>query len=309
MLLAALCRFLGRVSVLLALVGLAACSSTNQFSPGQHPSASAAVQGTVNGGQQPVAGAGIQLYTVGTAGDGSPATPLLNAATVTDVNGNFRITGDYVCTSATYVYLTATGGQPIPGTSNPALALMTALGPCTNFLPTTFTTVNEVTTVAAVAALAPFMSSAAALGSSSADLTSLQAAFNTAYTFADPSTGFSPGAGTLAGFTDLDFQTNFGNAAQTLPVVSTEGAAVANAAQSGSTYFCDSNTPSQSLLLFKYLQNHGIGMEGYTWDFTGQVFGSMVFYTSPSAPTYQTSSFNNLNCGDNGSGAVPATPQ
>jgi hypothetical protein len=37
-------------------------------------------QGSVRGGQQAVTGATIQLYAVGTAGDGSASTPLLTPA-------------------------------------------------------------------------------------------------------------------------------------------------------------------------------------------------------------------------------------
>jgi hypothetical protein len=66
---------------------------------------------SVHGGQQPVSGATLQLYAVGTTGDGSAATPLLTQAVTSDANGNFDITGGYTCPSAsTLVYITATGG-------------------------------------------------------------------------------------------------------------------------------------------------------------------------------------------------------
>jgi hypothetical protein len=43
--------------------------------------------GSVHGGQQAVSGSTIQLYAVGTTGDGSAATPLLTQAVTTDASG------------------------------------------------------------------------------------------------------------------------------------------------------------------------------------------------------------------------------
>ena len=158
------------------------------------------IGGTVHGGQQPVAGATIQLYTVGTTGDGSAATPLISATVTTDANGAFNITGDYSCSAATQVYLVATGGNPGLSGNNPNLAMMTALGPCSGLTPTTFISVNEMTTVAAVAALAPYMNSLSAVGSGSSDAGSLQAAFTLAEELADSSSGTTPGLGVPQGF-------------------------------------------------------------------------------------------------------------
>jgi trimeric autotransporter adhesin len=89
--------------------------------------------GSVHGGQQAVSGSTIQLYAVGTTGDGSAATPLLTQAVITDASGDFNITGDYTCPSATsLVYIVATGGNPglAAGTNNTTLSMMAALGPC-----------------------------------------------------------------------------------------------------------------------------------------------------------------------------------
>jgi hypothetical protein len=70
------------------------------------------LSGAVHGGQQPVAGATIQLYAVGSAGDGSASTPLLTTTQLTNSNGQFNL-GPYTCPSAlTDIYLTATGGNP-----------------------------------------------------------------------------------------------------------------------------------------------------------------------------------------------------
>src|SRR5277367_6585530 len=124
------------------------------------------LRGIVHGGQQPVSGATIQLYAAATTGYGASATPLLTSTVTSDSTGSFSITGDYTCPSSTsQLYIVAKGGNPglTPGTNNAALALMAALGPCSlhggqlTLDPNAFLTVNEVTTVASVYALAAFM--------------------------------------------------------------------------------------------------------------------------------------------------------
>jgi trimeric autotransporter adhesin len=158
--------------------------------------------GLVHGGQQPVTGATIQLYAVGTAGDGSASTPLLSPAPVTDANGGFNISGTYNCpSSSSLVYIVATGGNPglAPGTNNAALSLMAALGPCGNLSPSTFIFINELTTVAAVYALAPYMTSPPAVGSSPGDAAALAGAFTLASQLANTGTGTTPGTGVPVG--------------------------------------------------------------------------------------------------------------
>ena len=66
-----------------------------------HPSA--VLSGKVHGGQQPVVGASIQLYTVGTTGDGSASTGLLAVPALTGVDVSFSITGGYTCAGASQV--------------------------------------------------------------------------------------------------------------------------------------------------------------------------------------------------------------
>jgi trimeric autotransporter adhesin len=159
---------------------------------------------SVHGGQQPVSGSTLQLYAVGTTGDGSPATPLLTQTVTSDANGNFTITGAYTCPSAsTLVYVTATGGNPglSSGTNNAALALMAALGPCGSLGPSTFISMNELTTVAAVWALAPFMSSYSSIGSRSTDATTLASAFTLASEYVNTTTGTAPGLNVPTGTT------------------------------------------------------------------------------------------------------------
>jgi len=104
----------------LVLAGCGVQPATNAV----HPNV-AGVAGIVHGGQQPVAFSTVQLYTVGTSGDGSAATPLLTQTVMTDASGNFSFNfpNAYSCTGATLVYVTATGGDPNPGTANANLAM------------------------------------------------------------------------------------------------------------------------------------------------------------------------------------------
>jgi hypothetical protein len=149
------------------------------------------LHGTVHGGQQPISGSTIQLWAAGTGGNGTAATGLISAANylpggvqctmgspnctfgnvVSDGNGNFNITGDYVCPGTNpEVYITGSGGSPGQGNpANPALVIMAALGPCNNLSSTTSIFVDEVTTVAATWALAPFMTDAGHVASSSSN--------------------------------------------------------------------------------------------------------------------------------------------
>jgi trimeric autotransporter adhesin len=185
---------------LLASLLLTGCGSAPN-TPHPTPVDNSRYSGSVHGGQQPVVGATIQLYTVGTTADGSAATPLLTSTVTSDSTGSFTITGLYSCTSATQVYIVATGGNPGLSTTNPNIALMAALGSCSALTPSTFININELTTVAAVAALAPYMSSATAIGASSTDFPSLFAAFTLANQLVDTTTGTSPGTSIPSGDT------------------------------------------------------------------------------------------------------------
>ena len=161
-----------------------------------------ALKGSIHGGQQPVSGSVIQLYAAGNTGYGSAATPLLTTSVQSLQDGSFSITNDYVCpTASTPVYITATGGNPglSAGTNNSALALMAALGPCGNLTASTFISVNEVTTVAAVWSLAPFMSSYASVGSSPSNTTGLANAFAAVNKVVATSTGSLPGPALAVG--------------------------------------------------------------------------------------------------------------
>src|ERR1700677_488821 len=103
----------------LSLLVLAGCGySVNNSSSSSHlPGTTAAVNsagpigGHVGGDQWQVRNASIQLYSVGTTGTASAASPLLTQPVSTDSDGNFRITEAYSCPSPTsQLYLVASGG-------------------------------------------------------------------------------------------------------------------------------------------------------------------------------------------------------
>ena len=157
-----------------------------------------ALQGTVYGGLQPVAGSTIQLYAAGTNGVGSAAQPLLLNAIKTDTNGNFSVPADYRCPSpSSQVYVVASGGNPAGASSesNPALKLTAMLGACSSLSSASSITVNEVTTVGSVWPLAHYMTSSTHLGSAAND-TSFLAAVSSVPQYVNIGGGTSPGVAT-----------------------------------------------------------------------------------------------------------------
>jgi len=160
-----------------------------------------ALNGTVMAGSQPVVGATLQLFEAGTSGYGSAANALTSpgstSSVVTDSAGNFTIPAGYSCVQpSSLVYVVAMGGSVGASNPNSDLAMMTALGPCSNLNSQTFF-VNEVTTVASAWPLAPFASnnpltgnsSYLYLGSSSSNTGGLANAFATVNSLVDISTG------------------------------------------------------------------------------------------------------------------------
>jgi hypothetical protein len=162
----------------------------------------AAFKGHVMGGQQPISGATIQLYGAGSTGYGSAATPLVASTIKTGSDGSFFIpAGAYTCTSGSQlVYLTATQGDAGSG-NNPNLALLAALGPCSGISSIPFVMMNEVTTVASVWVLSPFMTGITTIGSSATNATGFTNAFADVNTLVDYTTGTAPGASLPAGTT------------------------------------------------------------------------------------------------------------
>lgn len=182
-----------------ALITLATCltgcglssSPTAGSGTGSTPVTAAHFSGHVFGGQQPVSGSTIQLYTVGTSGIASASAPLIAGTITSDANGNFSITGQYSCTSATQVYVTATGGNAGSGT-NTSLSMMAALGSCASLLAnasSTFLSINELSTVAAVQALAPFMADRTHVGANGSNPTGLVNAFAAASALVNTNVG------------------------------------------------------------------------------------------------------------------------
>ena len=173
-----------------ASIGLTGCGAI----PGTSgPVEGASVTGYVHGGQQPISGAKIYLYAAGTSGYGTGATSLLSGGyTTTDANGYFSMTGTYTCPSATtQVYAVAVGGNTGSGVNNSAI-LMDPLGNCGGLSASTYITLTEVTTVAAVYGLAQFMTPGSlAVGTSSTNVTGLRNAFATVANLADSSSGGS----------------------------------------------------------------------------------------------------------------------
>jgi len=170
-----------------------------------------ALHGVVEAGTQPVVGATVYLFAAGTSGYASASIPISSPAATsvitTDAKGSFTIPAGYSCPQLTsQVYLVATGGQVDSAGSNANLALMSALGPCTNLSSTTVV-VNEATTVASAAALANFSAdnvqtgekSYLYIGSSSANATvGLANAFASVNNLVDLTTG-QPKFSTVAG--------------------------------------------------------------------------------------------------------------
>ena len=183
----------------------AGCSSLAHFSdPSTATSPVPAITGTVHGGQQPVSGATIQLYAANTTTSKGLSTALLTHPPTSDSHGIFTITDTNYCPApGSLVYLVATGGNPgltppAGGTiNNTALALMALLGTCSTLSSATVINVNELTTVAAVEALAPFMADSIHVGADATNPNGLAAAFAgaaaivnfTTGTFVTPPTG------------------------------------------------------------------------------------------------------------------------
>jgi sugar lactone lactonase YvrE len=178
-----------------AVILLAGCGGSISIQQGSSTSTSGALKGILRGGQFPVTSAQVQLYAVGSSIYGSGAQGLLSPAVTTDQDGEFEFTSSqYTCPSdSTLTYLVATGGDPGIGSNNPAIALMAPLGPCGSISSISFVNMNEVTTVASVWALAPFLGPGAQVGSPSSNAQGLANAFANVNNIVDITTGASPG--------------------------------------------------------------------------------------------------------------------
>jgi NHL repeat len=179
-----LASLLTSTALALTLTGCAGGNSVSIDSAVATPQ-TVSLSGRVMGGQQPINQASIQLYAAGNTGYGSAytystGTSLLgNHVITTSASGDFNIAGDYTCPSnSTQVYIEAIGGVPIAGeAANPNIIMLAALGPCGNLPNVSFISLNELTTVASVWALAPFMTGSANIGTTATNNVGLANAF------------------------------------------------------------------------------------------------------------------------------------
>jgi len=166
------------------------------------------LHGNVHGGQQPINGAHVYLFAASSAGYGTPSVSLLSSTGFADslgsyvptgADGSFSISNDYACTPNTQVYLYALGGDPGSGVNNSAAGLMAVLGSCPNDGSNSFAgsvpyvSINEVSTVAAAYAMAPYAVDATDVASSGTPLalTGIANAFANATLLADLPSGSS----------------------------------------------------------------------------------------------------------------------
>jgi streptogramin lyase len=209
---------LGLAAVLSGCAMNSISSATASGSGGVGAAKTPQISGLVYGGQAPISGAVIQLYAVGMTGLASASTPLIPSSTpqtvgqnVTSPTGGFNISGLYNLTTCnlpgTQVYLVATGGTAVGNSSvNNDIALVSALGSCTaiaNSSTPVHIQMNEVNTVAAAYALAPFASSLTSIGatfSNGTPPTGLVNAFSNANLISPYSVGY-PGANAPTGVT------------------------------------------------------------------------------------------------------------
>ncbi len=169
---------LAAVALVLLLAG---CGGGGGSGPGAGGGTSGqAFSGGVYGGgpQNPVSGATVTLYAAGASGYGTGATSLTSATS--NNSGSFTF-GSYTCPSGNPpTYVVATGGDAGSGT-NTGIGMMSLTGPCNSLTPSTFVTVNELTTMAAEWTLAQFTGSdGQTVGTSTTNSTGLTNAVNAA---------------------------------------------------------------------------------------------------------------------------------
>lgn len=194
---------------LMGVLSLSGCSANFGDSSSVQDSTQA-LKGNAHGGQQPLVGAHVYMYAVGTGGYGTAATSLLQASSkttsdgtnyyaTTDSAGDFDLSGAFTCTAGTEVYLYLKGGDP-SGTgagSNNSVGLISAVGECLagNTFPSTVTFVymDEVNTIATAYALSAYATDATDIASSGTALalTNLSNAFANALNIGNQSTGLA----------------------------------------------------------------------------------------------------------------------
>ena len=194
-------------SGVLAFAGCAGMPSPSTSSVNSQQGA--AIAGRVHGGQNPIKGTHVYLMAVNTTGYGGPgiaASSTNKSASVlttgagqdslgyyvtTDSNGDFNITGDYICpTTWAHTYLYAVGGDSGSG-ANSAITLVAPVGSCEGA--SEFITVNEVSTITSAYAFAGFASDPTHVSTSSSgfDATAANNAADTIVNLENPNTGLA----------------------------------------------------------------------------------------------------------------------
>jgi hypothetical protein len=202
---------------------LTGCAGVSTTTASSDPFAEPLVmQGRLHGGQQPIAFATVKLFAAGSTGYGAAGTLYATATTANDGFGSFNFSKQantntpYAPTGSTwacpatgnpYMYLLAQGGNTQgtgnSATSNTASAFILGLGQCSSITTSSYYVMNEVTTVATLAALQQY---------------------------------FNPGTESIGAPSTAMAQTGLGNAFSLIPVMvnTTTGAALATSAN---TYF------------------------------------------------------------------------
>ncbi len=134
--------------------------------------------GFVRSANQPVGNAEIQLYAAG-EGSSTSSSSLLTQHVYSRADGSFNVPENLVCPSkSSQVYLVATGGGIASANNgNDASALVTSLGNCGDLATLGTVEADELTTVAFITALAPYMQSVQSVGAGSASAQNLSDAF------------------------------------------------------------------------------------------------------------------------------------
>jgi sugar lactone lactonase YvrE len=130
---------------------LSACSGGGGGG-GSPPPAGSSLSGKLTGAGHPLSDATISLYAAGSTGYGVSSGVL--ATTSSDAGGNWTLSFNCPEPQA-QLYVVAIGGNAGAG-NNPAAALSAALGNCSAAASRSFV-IDEITTVASVYALAPFL--------------------------------------------------------------------------------------------------------------------------------------------------------
>lgn len=159
----------GPAEVILALTGIA---------KGTPPSSSTAIKGAVTANGNPISNSTVNLYAAGDNQTDSDAALVLSVAS--DSDGRFEFSQIHCPAPTSQIYVIAAGGTPTGcGASNDKLALMAALGNCSDLQGGEEVTVNELSTAASVDALAPYVlnNGLPAVGSRSTDANQLANAF------------------------------------------------------------------------------------------------------------------------------------